>query len=404
MFARMRFPFKYLKFLIVPLLFSFIFIKLKGRVKIPIKEKSAWIFMIINFFALIFSIDVFSSLDKDGFEVVKKYIFLPFLIICFYYSDSCKIGTKKLLIFFSNTMVVYAILSVFFYFVRLPIWNDFQRFYWGRITVGYPTIDAVNCVIAASILLLQQNKENKITFGYRIIKLYILFLFVILQTSGTGIGLLSALVAFSIAVPFLKKWITQESIQDTRKILIPLFLMILISASFIIGFLKIYDARLLENMTSTIQNRIAVMTNDKYDDLDINTMTMRVDKFEKAKNLYLKDYMDSFLGKGFGVVSYDPKKHFSGFRVFLESQWHLSLFTVGYIGTFFLFSFFFEMLKNSIKDKKLQSHTAFATSCILVSFFTSCTLMSFALIGSFSLIYADDKQKILRDNQCPSLE
>lgn len=404
MFARTRFPFKYLKFLIVPLLFSFIFIKLKGRVKIPIKEKSAWIFMIINFFALFFSIDVFFSLDKDGFEVVKKYIFLPFLIICFYYSTLYKIDAKKLLTFFSNTMVVYAILSVFFYFVRIPIWNDFQRFYWGRITVGYPTIDAVNCVIATAILILLHGKENKITFWHRIVKIYILFLFTILQTSGTGIGLLCALVAFSFIVPFFKKLIDKESSQDTKKTLFPLLLMILISASFIIGFLKVYDATLLENMTSTIQNRIAIMTDDKYDDLDINTMTMRVNKFEKAKELYLKEYTDFFWGKGFGFVSYDPKKHFSGFRVFLESQWHLSLFTVGYIGTFFMFLFFFEMLKNSIKDKKLRPHTTFTTICILVSFFTSCTLMSFALIGAFSLIYAEDKQRIQGNNQCPSLE
>lgn len=404
MFARMRIPFKYIKFLIVPILVSFIFVKLRGNIKIPIKEKSAWIFMIINVFAVVFSIDTFLSIDSDGFEVVKKYIFFPFLIICFYYSNLCKLDVKKLLVFFSNTMLVYAVLSVFFYFVRIPIWNDFQRFYWGRITVGYPTIDAVNCVMAAAIFLLQHGKENKIAFWHRIVKLYILFLFVILQTSGTGIGLLCTLVAYSVAAPFFKKWIDKESFPDAKKTLLPLFLMMLVSASFIIGILKVYDAKLLDNMTSTIQNRISIMTNKNYDDLDINTMTMRVDKFEKAKKLYLKDYADLFLGKGFGLVSYDPQKHFSGFRVFLESQWHLSLFTVGYVGTFFLFLFLFEMLKNSITAKKLQSHTAFATICILVSFFTSCTLMSFALIGSFSLIYAEDKRKLHGDDQCPSLE
>ena len=404
MFARMRIPFKYLKFLVVPLLLSFIFIRLNGNIKFPIKEKSAWIFIIINTFALIFSIDAFLNIDRDGFEVVKKYAFLPFLIFCFYYSNLYKIDAEKLLSFFSNSMVIYAILSVFFYFVRIPIWNDFQRFYWGRITVGYPTIDAVNCVIAVSFLILCHHKENKISFWNRIIRIYILCIFVILQTSGTGIGLLCALVVCAIIAPFFKKWANQDSAYDTKKTLFPLFILILISASSIIGFLKVYDATLLENMTSTIQNRIAILTDDKFDDLDINTMTMRVEKFDKAKNLYFKDNTDLFLGKGFGLVSYDPKKHFSGTRVFLESQWHLSLFTVGYIGTFFLFLFFFEMFKNSIKTNRIRLHTFFATTCILVSCFTSCTLMSFALIGSFSLIYAEDKQKKQGDCQCPSLE
>lgn len=401
---RMWLPFKYVKYLLVPILLSFVFVKLDGKIKIPIKEKSAWIFMIINVMAAFFSLDMFVSLDRDGFEVVKKYMFCPLLIICFYHSSLFKINAQKLISFFSDTMVAFAMLSVFFYFVRVPIWNDFQRFYWGRITVGYPTIDAVNCVIAISVLMLCFGKESKISFWFRLAKIYILAVFVILQTSGTGIGLLCALVAYCLALPFFKKWIEQRNIQSARKILLPLLLMFLLSASFIVGFLKIYDAKLLENMTLTVENRVAILTNDKYSDLDVNTMMMRVNGFEKVKKLYMKNNSDFLFGKGFGLISYDPRKIYSGFRVFLESQWYLSIFSTGYIGTFFLLLFFVELIKKSMKGTKMSSHTLFSVICIFASMFTSCTLMSFALVGSFSLFYSEDKQRLQRNAKCLLLE
>lgn len=390
MFARMWLPFKYLKYALVPVLLIAIVVKVKGRIKIPKIEKVVWLFMLFTCFVAFGSMGDFVSIDKDGLEVVKKYAFIPFLFLCFYYSNLFKVESSKLLVFFSQSMVLFSVLSVLLFFFRIPIWNDFQRFYWGRITVAYPTIDAVNCVIAISIIVF--SKSNLIPFFHKLVGSFMLIVFTLIQTSGTGIFLLFCLFVFEIIVVNLKYRLSNNDASDIKKIIAITTLGIAISLSFFCAFLRQYDASLFENMMLQVENRVAIMTNMKNNELDLNTMESRDDKFEKAQRLYLKNRLDRIFGVGFGMVSYDPQKHFSGSRVFLESQWHLELFSAGYVGVFLMFLMFADIFQNMVRTHRENLYSLFGLFAIFISLFTSCTFMSFALTGAFTLLYAEQKQ------------
>lgn len=395
-FSRMWLPFRYFKYMIIPVIAGLVFVKLRGRLKFKLQEKSVFLFVLLTAFVAFFSVGDFIAIDRDGMEVIKKYAFVPFLFFCFYHSDLFRVKGSVLVRFFAQSMVLYSLLSVFLYFVRIPIWNDFQRFYWGRVTVGYPTIDVVNCAIAVGILFFCSEREFSIF--HKIVDIFVLVVFIILQTSGTGFGLLFGLLVGTIFCVCFKFKLDSSEISNIKKVAFGVGVVLFTFGSSVYGFLNRYDPMLLDNMTLQFENRVAIMMSEKNSDLDLNTMEMREDKYEKAKELYLKTPIDEFFGAGFGKVSYNPKKHFSGTRVFLESQWHLELFSEGYLGGCIMLLIFVEIGKGMLMSRKVRLYSLYGLCCIFVSLFTSCTFMSFALSGSFMLLFAEHKQRLIEGN------
>jgi len=380
MISRIIFPVKYCKYLLVFTILIAVLHKNKWRFSFPIKTFFGKFFLVITTYSVLISIPFFVYYGWNGFDVPKKYLFFPILVICFYYAPLFECSIKNLLFFYARTMLFYSVMNAVLYFLNLPIWSGAG--YWGRVSVGYPTVDVVSYAIAIAIFMFGDMNRNWIRHT---LASFIITLGVISQVSGTGIILLLMLFVFSVFFEISDK--LHRISKDLGKKILLLLAMMLVSIPIGYGMLNSQRPDLLHKMEMQLENRVTLLMQGKDYTLDINTMDTRKEEFETAKSRYLIDFESVAFGYGFGPLDYSNTKNngFLGETVFLESQYHLTLFTSGVLGVIVLFLVVIEVMKRIIHNKDRLLFVI--GSAFIVSFWTTNPLMSFSLVGILSLCY-----------------
>ena len=380
MISRIVFPVKYCKYLLVFIVLIAVLHKNKWRFSFPIKTLFGKVFLLITVYSTIISVPFFVYYGWNGFDVPKKYLFFPILVICFYYAPLFGCSVKSLLFFYARTMLIYSVMNVVLYFLNLPIWNSDG--YWGRISVGYPTVDVVSYAIAIAIFMFGNINKNWI--GHAVAS-FVIALGIMSQVSGTGIVLLTMTFIFSVVFKISNKEGCVS--RDLGKKILLLLTMMLVSVP--VGYGILYSQRpdLLHKMEMQLENRVALLMQGKDYSLDVNTMDTRKEEFKIAKTYYLNDFESIAFGYGFGPLdySYKMKNKILKKTVFLESQNHLIVFTSGVLGLIVFFLAVAETMKIIIRKK---DRLLFVIGCFFIaSFWTANPLMSFSLVGILSLCY-----------------
>ena len=378
-FSRLIFPLKYCKYLIVAFTIILILHKKNWRFSFPIKTFWGKCFIVITIISTIISIPFFLDYGWMGFDVPKKYLFFPILAICFYYAPLFGCSIKQLLFFYAKVMLFYSILNPILYFLKLPIWNSSG--YWGRISVGYPTIDVVSYAIAIAIFLFG---NMKIHWAKQALASFIIASGIIMQVSGTGIVLLAVIFIFSIAFEISDK-IHGTSENLGKKILL---LLALVAFSIPVGYGILYTQRpvLLQDMEWHLENRLSLMLQGGQYSSDVNTMDIRKDEYKIAEKEYQNELSLKIFGVGFGPVNFSPSTNVTSKKtVFLESQYHLTLFTSGFLGVAILLLAVAEIIIKAYKNK--DRLLIIIGTLFICTFGTVNPLMSFSLVGILSLCY-----------------
>lgn len=380
MISRIVFPVKYCKYLVVFIVLIAVLHKNKWRFSFPIKTLFGKMFLLITLYSTLISIPFFVYYGWNGFDVPKKYLFFPILVICFCYAPLFECSVKSLLFFYARTMLFYSVMNVVLYFLNLPIWNSDG--YWGRISVGYPTVDVVSYAIAIAIFMFGNINKNWI--GHAVAS-FVIALGIMSQVSGTGIVLLAMTVIFSVVLKFSNKECCVS--RDLGKKILLLLAMMLVSVP--VGYGILYSQRpdLLHKMEMQLENRVALLMQGKDYSLDVNTMDTRKDEFKIAKTHYINDFESFAFGYGFGPLdySYKMKNKILKKTVFLESQNHLIIFTSGVLGLIVFFLAVVETMKIIVRKR---DWLLFVIGCFFIaSFWTVNPLMSFSLVGILSICY-----------------
>ena len=351
--------------------------------EVPFKD-----FLAISAVQFFFSIPAFLSYRMDGSYVMRMYLFYPLFFLVIQQARYFGLKYEHLIAFFIKVMLVYAYLNVFLYFVRIPIWNEQLTLFWGRITVGYPTIDVINYLVAL-IFVLFFDGFSHYGFVKRLICSLSFSLGIILQTSGTGITLL--LVCFvTLAIFAFLPYNSHNSFCSMQKIIfLSTLALLFVGAGVAYKFLNETNPQLLETMSYQIENRYFVLTNqENKSTINVNTMDMRDVAFEKARTTYMKKPLDYILGVGYDDVTYESKNASRGLGVFLESQVYLALFTTGIVGLLMIVrTFVMFFYKCVTMERPLTEKICFflVLVCYVASMFSSCLFMSMAMTGPFAL-------------------
>lgn len=382
LFSRLIIPLNYGKYVIVACILYHVLKKTDFRFSIPLESSFLKLFVLLTFFSVIRSIPFFFDYGFVGFDVPKKYTFFIFSLICFYHSPLFGISNNKLLYFFAQNELVWSILNPILYFIKPFFLTERAGMWFGRISVGYPTIDVVLYAIAIAVFLF--HEDNLRFYKRNVVFCIILFIGIFMQASGTGIVLSFVIIFFLL---FSKcnhrfKW---------RKILF-LFLGIFLSSVSAFTILQKKDAYLYEKSIMSIENRIGVLMGHSNMEMDVNTLEIRKDEFQESRKVYQNSLSTLFFGVGFGPLYYRNNKNECGYQyVFLENQFHVILFSMGYLGIII----FFIALGTIVYDVFVFTNVMLCCCCLIMSiaFFTSNVLMDFSLTTLLGLFMAIVKRE-----------
>jgi len=387
MFSRMIGHLTLVKYVL--LLFILLRINLcKKKVNIYIPKRML-IFGCLLTIYMLFSIIDFFSYDFNGFMLWKQYLFMPLFIYVFLHSEKiCKLSSKTLITKFIRYEIIYSILDVLLYFVYIPIWNSYQT-YWGRIGVGYATIDVV--VMAFALILLWFYEQLKVCAFFKIVGGIILWGVLLCQSSGTGLFTLLIVFLFSII------YILGFKASKTNMIYVRKKSRIYILASFfVIAFLSystiLWMQKNNNDMYLQLENRAATLLNvSEYSSINVNTMEVRQEQFDEAyKYLVHDNLLRDIFGCGYGRIKVVPNGNTNVF--FLESLFYIHRIAIGWIGTFFFYGLLIWALVKAISKQSANIGIYVYIPFAIILFgatFTSGAILSTGIAGVIGLIVAD---------------
>lgn len=387
------FPLTTIKYGVTLLLLCRVFVTKKVRIiRVPLLVASYYIILIIY---LILSIPDFILINFDGLHVWKRYLWLPIIIILFLNSKEITGKTNCYFIkVFIHCVVIYSILNFVLYFIPLPIWSD-SDFFFGRISVGYPTIDVV--IIAYALLLIFFHADIHLNNIRRFFYLIILSLSIISQASGTGIVLLFFIYVMNIYNIFKylrtpNKAENKAFEKDTIKVFLLYSLFLLLMASSLYTYITVSEPELAEAMELQIENRTNILWGEEEEsELNRNTMEDRIDWFKAAdKTLVKDDWGRIVFGCGYGVITSKSHGGYHQFR--LEDQYYSNRLALGWFGTILYFVAIISLLILCIRKYRGNHvfYTYFSASMItLLASFTSVCLGSVGISLALALIIVD---------------
>lgn len=390
-FAYMNIPIANIKYVVVFLLF---FSLIRKRVGFPfkIREKSIRMFVFIELVALIQTIPFLLDGDKEGFMYWKNFIWFPILVYLFsnmpkYSELSFSQGIR----IYVNGMTLYVIANIILYYIPFPYLISDRHRYWGRLTVGYPTIDIILISLALVFLFFSKNNWS---MKQMLIKGIVLFIGMCIQASGTGIVLFAIIMLLLLGYNFRFGLMHSFSLTLFRKTMIIFGSIIFIGGSSVLFYFKTTDPVLYETMELQLENRFNILTGqEEKSTLDVNTLEHRNAINKRNIKKYLNTDLKEMIGTGFGHVGMgmSDNKH-----VVCEDQYTLNNITIGYIGNVVyimvlirLLLFVFRFYKRSNNFYVYLSTWIF----LVVSSFTSNSLLSFGPIAVWCMIYSFAKKE-----------
>ena len=272
---------------------------------------------------------------------IIKPLNLIIAIYCFYYfSELTNKSYAYLFDFIIKTGCVFIIINTVFYFIPLPIFVE-NKLWWGRISIGYPTMDVVSLAYSLSILLFYPYLT--LNTYVRAIFLLIYILGILFNASGTGTVLLSLIILTSIS--FMK------TIKFNAKPIMYTFVFLLISSTSVVSYLYENYPKEFNNGIVLLENKIDIL---KGEEIESNTMETRKMQYE---NMVSKmSIMEKVFGRSLVNVSNDATINRNGLYM-IEDQYNLTKVCYGYIGfllyAYMIIHFFFKAL--SIKRGTIYS-------------------------------------------------
>lgn len=346
------------------------------------------VFYIYVLFSGLFSVPGFLERGWSGFALYKQVYLFPMMVAIFYcYPHLTGKSYSTLFTFLAQCTIAFVVVNTSLYFIEFPIWTRFQV--WpGRISLGYPTIDAPLLMFGLGVLLFYRNLEMSTLTKY--LGILIVSLGIVSFSSGTGIFLLF----LQLVLFFFYMFFCENSYSILGKVsFIILVALIFILTSFFIGWLKTNDEKLYIAFTTNVDNKInSLLGND--DDVTSDSMGEREYQMKKAEKKYLKNKpLARLFGIGFSRLNLDISRvKRSSDQVTIEYQYGNNLVTLGLLGSFLWILCLMSLLYYSYK--KYRTNLCFL-NCLLIiiaASFTSCPLFHYGLSTIWALFCADLKR------------
>lgn len=340
----------------------------------PIKELSVLLLFSINIFRsrfhlhvynnfyfkniLIFSSTIFiyaiytiHSVDTGNMltlPYIMYYKYVQFFILCYLFLNFQRFTNKNIIVlidFFIKLLIISVILTPFLYFLEPSfLKSGFKQ--WGRIGVGYPTMDGQVLVFGLSLILLIKNYS--LLKGSIIISLLILG--ILMQNTGTAYVTTTAIILYYL---FFTQKNNLKSIYFVGFILLFLIMLILYEYS---DLLKNFLWLFTEKIDSIISGKQSV------------SEQIRAEQF-----LNLKKNISSMYELLFGL----------GFKIYVENQYSFMIVGFGYVGLLFFALFLSNNLLYGFIIRK-RDYSILFTVTIIFSL-TSYTLVSLYLFPTEAL-------------------
>lgn len=307
------------------------------------------------------------SLNKvlaSSFTIYYKYVQFFVLIYLFLnYQKFTSRSIEGLIDYFLILIVIFVLITPVFYFAEPSfLKSNFKQ--WGRIGVGYPTMDAQVLMLALVIVLFHRERN----YIYAVILLLLILFGILMQNTGTGYVSFFGIVTYYF---FSSKRKNLKSVTTT---------LIIVTVSFISILIRFYE--MFENFFW--------LMNDKLMSIFSSTKSLseeiREEQYLELKNSmsYLTDYL-------FGL----------GFNIYVENQYSFMILGFGYVGFIFFILFLLYFLLNGWNIHKLDNSIMFLvtiifglTSYTLVSLYLFPTEVIFAFgIGISKHLYYNKKKE-----------
>jgi len=321
-----------------------------------------WVGLYFLFILSYLPFSIFSFASNERYisaSIVMYYKLIQFFMLFYVFSVYEEVtGYKyeKLLKFFIKLLIIFIIITPLIYFTH-PFFMvpDFKQ--WGRINIGYPTMDAENLVLGI-ILMLFVFKES---FLKALFILTILFLGIFMQLTATGFVTLGFVLSFYIFY--------NSTHKVNQKVIIVLFGLVFIIVSYII-----YQyGEVLKNQLYLLQMKIDAILNPSAS----KSLSLRAEEFNSQII-----YLDNWFRNLFGI----------GFKIYLENQYDWFRIGTGLIGFYGYIMFLSGLIvygfiiKNKDNNILFLSSVVFAlTSYSLITLYLFPTEASFAMMIGYSL-------------------
>lgn len=245
--------------------------------------------------------------------IIKPYLWILAIYVFYYFHELTNRRYSDLLKFFVNSSVWFVFINITFYFIPCPLIVNPN--WWGRISIGYPTMDVVS--LSYGLLILYFN--NNLSFSYikKIFYILILEIGIILNASGTGLFLL-CLIVFCAAL------VAMTSKNISKLILGSLFVVITMTSS-LISYVSNNYPQEYKNGCVLLDNKINIFFGK---DVEQNTMEIRQEQF--AKQVSSMNFLELIMGKSLVNVSTGGGLNKDSYMI--EDQYQLIRVCYGYIG------------------------------------------------------------------------
>ncbi len=321
--------------------------------------------------------------------IIKPYEFLIAIYLFSHFQKLTHQTYDKYILFIIKTGIVFTILNTLLYFIYIPIWINYQK-WWGRISCGYPTMDVIT--LAYTLLILLFYHKLKLNSFTRIFFTIVILIGYLLQFTGTGIVILGIIIPFTLIYYLF----APKKQPLKREILVTFGILILIAGS-TISFAKLQFPQEYAQGEFLILNKIDILTGN-VDEGDINTMAIREEQFNKVKER--QNYLfEKVFGIGLGDATNDTDKLASIKSSFMiEDQYSLAQVCYGYIGLIFYILIPCCFALNVFLRKKLPQNMKFlfwgATIIFLANSKTLMPLILYPNYIYFAFFIALFKQKL----------
>lgn len=347
----------------------------KGNFKI----KSAILTFGVLFFLYHTFVGFFSLVDVDSLTLYyKTYQLLLGVYVFAYMPVMTNLNYNYFIRFSVIVSVIFVIINTLLFFIHIPIWKS-ENFWWGRFSVGYPTMDTITLSYVLVILIFYDTLQIK--NWQRVLFTLIITVGIMFQVTGTGILLLS-IIYFLAFIYFL--FTKNNKINNIIRLnIITVFGLLLAALIIIPPIIRGVNPTTYENATTIFFTKLSFFTNKNYKESrsDINTIEWRSNAIEKArKNIDTES--NALFGIGLSKFSFNPNTKKKG-AIMLENQFYYIVFAYGYIGLSFFVLFILSLFLKVLRDKGLKNNMKliFLLS-ILIFVINGYTLLSLILFSN----------------------
>lgn len=300
--------------------------------------------------------------------LLKPIVFGLSIYVFFYYRELTRRSYADLFTFSVYVSVVFVIFNTLCFFIPMPFIGDLR--WWGRISVGYPTMDVVT--LAYALIILFFYPHLKINSVIKSVMIIIVSIGILLNFSGTGMVLLALIIATFICRNFIK--------AGNKKVA---FLTITICILFSMPILNYFKSNFYTEYRDgliLIENKIDILLGKE---VDANTMEIRQEQYQKqAKGIPL---IEKIIGKTLINASNDGSKLSKG-AFMIEDQYNHIFICYGYIGFALFIAIILSYIISIIKIRgELDIKIMLLLSAIIFAL-NSRTLLSLVLFPNYMFI------------------